>query len=160
MLPSPLLLANSKMQRVLLSRAFPALRYATVRNTRCLATKPPSRPPPPRPSQQGSGSKGPENAENPSQQPTGPEGAPLEPVSPSPTSLSLDFAPSEDTEGEPLQRTGARSSKDSLSSIERKRRLLSRATLVAFGLGAIAYTAYLGREWESEELKAKKLVSH
>ncbi|KAL5504535.1 TIM50 [Sanghuangporus vaninii] len=146
------------MQRVFLARAFPALRHATVRNSRCLATKPPSPPPPPPPSsQQAQGGNGPGNAERPPNDPSGLEGVPSEPVPPSSTSLSLDFAPSEETESERMQRTGARSSKDSLSSIERRRRFLSRATLVAFGFGAIAYTFYLGRDWEQEELKAKKL---
>ncbi|KAL5483075.1 TIM50_2 [Sanghuangporus weigelae] len=155
--PSPLGQLK-KMQRVFLARAFPALRYVTVRNSRCLATKPPSPPPPPPPSsQRDSGGNGPGNADKPPNETSGLEGAPSEPVPPSTTSLSLDFAPSEETESERMQHTGARSSKDSLSSIERRRRFLSRATLVAFGFGAIAYTVYLGRDWEPEELKAKKL---
>ena len=75
------------------------------------------------------------------------------------TALSLDFSPEVDRQDEPSQRTGARSSKDSLSSIERKRRAMGRATLALMGLGAIAGTLYLGREWEPSELAAKKMVS-
>ncbi|KZP20073.1 HAD-like protein [Athelia psychrophila] len=66
--------------------------------------------------------------------------------------LSLDFMPGE----EPEQKTGAKSSKGSLSSIERRRRNLGR---VAFGMFIIAggvQAVYMTREWEAEELKEKK----
>lgn len=80
-----------------------------------------------------------------------------QPPLPSPTSLSLDFLPSETDSGG--GRTGAKSSKDSLSSIEKRRKYLGRMALVVMGFGMIAQAAYLGREWEAEELKEKKLVS-
>lgn len=55
-------------------------------------------------------------------------------------------------------RTGARSSQGSLSSIERKRRMLARATMLALGIGLGAAAVNLGNEWETEELRAKKMV--
>ncbi|KAF8992998.1 HAD-like domain-containing protein [Cyathus striatus] len=66
---------------------------------------------------------------------------------------SLDFSPPEPEEP---QRTGARSSKGSLSSAEKKRRAMSRMFLSLLGVGFIAQTVYLGREWSEEELQAKK----
>ncbi|CAE6459794.1 unnamed protein product [Rhizoctonia solani] len=72
---------------------------------------------------------------------------------------SLDISPIEappppNTPGKPIgERTGARSAKDSLSSIEKKRQALARWT-IAFGLaGVIGGLVYMGREWESEEEK-------
>ena len=70
---------------------------------------------------------------------------------------SLDFSPGED-EGPRQERTGARSSKDSLSSIERRRRFLGRVTLAMMLAGAGAATWAMGREWDDEELKAKRMV--
>lgn len=81
---------------------------------------------------------------------------------PSPTSLSLDFSPMEEGEpggGDGGDRTGARSNEGSLSSIERRRRFMSRAVLASFGLGMIATAVYLGRDWEPEELSSKRMVS-
>lgn len=68
---------------------------------------------------------------------------------------SLDFAPGEEPHRE---RTGAKSSKDSLSSIERKRRLWGRvsAGFVLFGAAAAAWHA--GRDWEHDELKEMRMV--
>ncbi|EKM53656.1 uncharacterized protein PHACADRAFT_260127 [Phanerochaete carnosa HHB-10118-sp] len=67
---------------------------------------------------------------------------------------SLDFAPGEEPHRE---RTGAKSSKDSLSSIERKRRFWSRVSvgIVIFGTAAAAWHA--GREWEEYELKEMRM---
>ena len=78
--------------------------------------------------------------------------APEQPLSSLP---SLDFAPGEEPRRE---RTGARSSKDSLSSIERKRRLYGRVSLgvLLFGLGV--QTWYMGREFSEEDLKEFRLV--
>ena len=69
---------------------------------------------------------------------------------------TLDFSPPE-FEKE-FQRTGARSSKDSLSTNERKRRFMSRVSLALLALAFGASTVYMGREWEEDELKAKKMV--
>lgn len=68
---------------------------------------------------------------------------------------SLDFAPGEEPHRE---RTGAKSSKDSLSSIERKRRLWGRvsAGVMLFGIAAAVY--HSGREWEEDELKEMRMV--
>ena len=82
------------------------------------------------------------------------------PVAPlPPQSLSLDVAPPDPTEDSGSGgRTGARSSKDSLSSIERRQRRLARLGMGVFALGLVGATVYMGREWESEELKERKLV--
>ncbi|KAK7030752.1 mitochondrial import inner membrane translocase subunit TIM50 [Favolaschia claudopus] len=67
---------------------------------------------------------------------------------------SLDFSPQVQEE----QTTGAKSSKDSLSSVELRRRRIGRisfaALLLGFGLNAV----YMGREWDEFELKAKKMT--
>jgi mitochondrial import inner membrane translocase subunit TIM50 len=55
-------------------------------------------------------------------------------------------------------RTGARSSKDSLSSIERRRRYMSRMSMVLVALGLGFYTFSLGSEWTEQELKEKRMV--
>jgi hypothetical protein len=68
---------------------------------------------------------------------------------------SLDFSPEVQEE----QTTGAKSSKDSLSSVEIKRRRLGRISLAVLVLGFGINAVYMGREWDESELKAKKLVS-
>lgn len=72
---------------------------------------------------------------------------------------TLDFSPSDEPHaGADGGRTGAKSSKDSLSSIEQRRQYLSR---ISFGLMAVAlglYTVTLGSEWTEEELKEKRMV--
>lgn len=75
---------------------------------------------------------------------------------PSPTTLSLDFAPPEP--GADRERTGAKSSKDSLSSIERRRRQLGRVSFGLFALGLLGGCVYLGREWTEDELVSRKSV--
>lgn len=78
------------------------------------------------------------------------------PSSSSKPTLSLDIQPTEPVTD--TQRTGAKSSKDSLSSIERRRRYLGRMALGAFALAFGAQVFYMGREWDENELKSKKLV--
>ncbi|THH20494.1 hypothetical protein EW146_g886 [Bondarzewia mesenterica] len=80
---------------------------------------------------------------------TAPETAPL-----SPASLSLDFAPPDAS----TERTGARSSKDSLSSIERKRRVMARFGVGMFAVTLVAGGIWLGRDWEEGELKERRLT--
>ncbi|VDC05681.1 unnamed protein product [Peniophora sp. CBMAI 1063] len=81
------------------------------------------------------------------------------PPAPSPQSLSLDVAPPDPTEEAGSGgRTGARSSKDSLSSIERRQRRLARLGMGVVALGLVGATVYMGREWESDELKERKLT--
>ena len=65
---------------------------------------------------------------------------------------SLDFSP------EAEQTTGAKSSKDSLSSVEKRRRRMGRISVAVLALGFGINVAYMGREWDEAELKGKKLV--
>ncbi|KAF8655081.1 hypothetical protein AX16_003246 [Volvariella volvacea WC 439] len=77
---------------------------------------------------------------------------------PLPSSLpSLDFSPDELQEEQP-KRTGAKASTDSMTTGERKRRVVSKMTFVAMVLGFAGYAVYMGREWEPEELRAKKMT--
>lgn len=78
------------------------------------------------------------------------------PTPPSPTTLSLDFAPPEP--GTERERTGAKSSKDSLSSIERRRRQLGRVSFGLFALGLVGGGIYLGRQWTDDELVSRRSV--
>ena len=73
-----------------------------------------------------------------------------------PTTLSLDFAPPEP--GAERERTGAKSSKDSLSSIERRRRQLGRVSFGLFAIGLLSGSVYLGREWSEDELVERQSV--
>ncbi|KAF8161565.1 HAD-like domain-containing protein [Crassisporium funariophilum] len=68
---------------------------------------------------------------------------------------TLDFSPPEPSEGP--QRTGAQSSKEFVSSNERRRGLMRRVALAMLVSAFAANTVYMGREWEEEELKAKKM---
>ncbi|KAJ7245159.1 NIF-domain-containing protein [Mycena haematopus] len=67
---------------------------------------------------------------------------------------SLDFSPEVQEE----HTTGAKSSKDSLSSVEIKRRRLGRISLAVLVLGFGINVVYMGRDWDESELKAKKLT--
>ncbi|KAF9234011.1 HAD-like domain-containing protein [Melanogaster broomeanus] len=91
---------------------------------------------------------------------TNPQQPPPPPTPSSSTSTSslpsLDFQPSEPAP-ERSERTGAKSSKDSLSSIERRRRYLGRLSLGVLVLALGAGAVYLARDWEADELSAKKL---
>lgn len=87
---------------------------------------------------------------------TPPPSPPQNSPPPPPSSLpSLDFQPAE-PEPEKTQRTGAKSSKDSLSSIERKRRFLGRLSLGVLAVALGVQVVYLGRDWETDELKERK----
>lgn len=91
-----------------------------------------------------------------SQVPPKPEQPPPPPPTAATTSSSLpslDFDPAERTE-----RTGAKSSKDSLSSIERRRRYLGRLSLGILAIALGVQVLYLGRDWEADELANKKTV--
>ncbi|KAJ6591746.1 HAD-like domain-containing protein [Mycena vulgaris] len=65
---------------------------------------------------------------------------------------SLDFSP------ESEHTTGAKSSKDSLSSVEQRRRTMGRVSLAVLVLGFGINVLYMGREWDESELKPKKLT--
>ncbi|KAG6862293.1 hypothetical protein C0995_015990 [Termitomyces sp. Mi166 len=84
--------------------------------------------------------------------------APTEPVKPlaGGNLPSLDFSPP-DTSGQ-QQTTGARSSKGSLSSAERQRRFVGRVALVMLTAALVVNTIHMGREWDEEELKTKKMT--
>lgn len=93
---------------------------------------------------------------------TSPEQPPPPPPAASTTTSSLpslDFDPAERLEqAEGTGRTGAKSSKDSLSSIERRRRYLGRVSLGILAIALGVQVLYLGRDWEADELANKKLV--
>ncbi|KAI0302315.1 HAD-like domain-containing protein [Multifurca ochricompacta] len=64
------------------------------------------------------------------------------------------FAPPQP--GTEQERTGAKSSRDSLSSIERRRRQLGRVSFGLFAIGLLSGCVYLGREWSEDELVLRK----
>lgn len=115
-----------------------------------------SRAPPPPKAPQGSKDKPPTTKDT-SASSTSPEpqDEPLTSLHKTSTLPSLDFAPGEEAHQE---RTGAKSSKDSLSSIERKRRFMGRVSMAMVLVGAGVATWYSGREWEEDELKELRLV--
>jgi import inner membrane translocase subunit TIM50 len=85
--------------------------------------------------------------------------APKKPGNPSALSLDIDIVP-EELASTQTGRTGAKSSKNSLSSFERRRRAMGRFALGAFGIGLAFGIFYLGREWEEEEKSGRSSVSH
>ncbi|KAF8516989.1 HAD-like domain-containing protein [Gautieria morchelliformis] len=82
-----------------------------------------------------------------------PEAAPPAPPPPG-GPLTLDFTP----RAEPDERTGARSSKGSLSSIERRRRFMGRLAFGIFAMGIGFGVVHLGRPWEPDELSGRQSV--
>ncbi|KAJ7126533.1 HAD-like domain-containing protein [Mycena crocata] len=66
--------------------------------------------------------------------------------------------PSLDFSSEPEQTTGAKSSKDTLSSVEKRRRDIGRVSLAILALGFGINVVHMGRDWDEAELKAKKLT--
>ncbi|KAG6829171.1 hypothetical protein H0H92_005426 [Tricholoma furcatifolium] len=130
-------------------------RRAVVQPVRCMAKKstkspPPSStqsaaPPPPSDEPKPAASEGPSE--------------PNEPATPlaSGSVPSLDFSPPE-PEQQQQHRTGARSSKGSLSSAERQRRFVGQIALAMLTAALAVNTVHMGREWEEEELKAKKMT--
>ena len=159
----------TKMLAARLAAPFPA-RRALVRypaQARTFASKKSKRPQqepsdsqPAAPSQSSSKpSNDPLNADSPT-----PEPAPTTPSEVSdpklaelPSLSTLDFTAAD--EQQRSERTGARSAKDSPSSIERKTRLMSRLMTGVAVLGLGMYAASLGGEWTEAELKEKKMVS-
>jgi len=105
----------------------------------------------------------------PSNEPLNPDSSTPEPAPPTPGGVSdpnlselpslstLDFTAAD--EAPRSERTGARSAKDSPSSIERKTRLMSRLMVGAAALGLGMYATSLGGEWTEAELKEKRMVS-
>lgn len=125
-------------------------RSAVTQSTRCMAKKPskppgskqPPSPPPPPPNSL------PESAETTEEI----KELPLLTRSSVP---SLDFSPPDPTEQR--QKTGA-SSRDDLSSADRQRRKFGKYLLGVFALGVGLNVAYMGREWDQEDLAQMKMV--
>jgi import inner membrane translocase subunit TIM50 len=69
---------------------------------------------------------------------------------------TLDFSPPEPSAES--QRTGAMSSKEYKTVSERTRRSRTRISLALLFLALGANAVYMGREWDEEELKIKKMV--
>ena len=90
---------------------------------------------------------------------TSPEQPPPPPPAATSSLPSLDFDPAERPENaERTGRTGAKSSKDTLSSIERRKRYLARVSLGILAIALGVQVLYLGRDWEADELSNKKMV--
>jgi len=73
----------------------------------------------------------------------------------------LDFSPPEiqPTSRKERERTGARSSKGTLSSSEKRRQNIGKLSLGFLGLFLGLGIFHMGRTWEEDELKRMKLVS-
>ncbi|ESK90564.1 mitochondrial import inner membrane translocase subunit tim50 [Moniliophthora roreri MCA 2997] len=123
-------------------------RRATSYSVRCMSNVPPRQSPPPSKSSDEPISESPEPQSQ----------TPVEEVEPLSRSgvPSLDFMPPDPSEER--QRTGARSSKDTLSSAEQQRRNMGRVTAVLLTLGFGLNVAHMGREWSAEELNNKKMT--
>ena len=122
-----------------------AMRAPVSRSTvRLMATRPPKAP-----SQPSSSSNQPASSPIPNEEPAAPNRSSLP---------SLDFDPASIPGPASGGRTGARSAEGSLSSIERKKRLLSRLGLGVLAIGLGATYVYMGREWEESEAPLKRDV--
>ena len=139
----------------ILARSIP--RRTLIRSVRCLSQKPPV--PPARPplldssNNQAKPPPKPETSKKPA------DSTPInKPVDPMPMSSvpTLDFSPPEPSEE--AQKTGAMSSKGYKTASERTRRSRIRISLAVLFLAFGAHAVYMGREWEEEELKMKKMV--
>ncbi|KAM5537861.1 hypothetical protein V8D89_008337 [Ganoderma adspersum] len=134
----------------------PAARSFAYQSVRALASKPP---PPPK---NANANRQQASPTNPPPPPPSPSGANLEdpqPLAGSSVVPSLDFDPEgPDAQDGKRERTGAKSSKDSLSSIERRRRFLGRISLAMILAGAGAMTWFAGRPWEEDEMRAKRMT--
>lgn len=131
----------------ILARSIP--RRTLIRSVRCLSQKSPVPPP--------SSSKRVEAKLPPKSEPVADSTIqkPIEPM-PMPSVPTLDFSPAEPSEE--AQRTGAMSSKEYKTTNERTRRSRARISLVLLFLGLCAGAVHIGREWEEEELKLKRMV--
>ncbi len=126
----------------------PIQRRAIVHSARWMSQKPPSKSLDATPK--------PETPKEP--KPETPEGL-TEPSSQPGSAPSLDFSPPENAASIPQQeRTGARSSKGTLSSSEKRRQRMGMVSFGLLGLSLGLGLFFVGREWEEDELKMKKLV--
>ena len=134
----------------ILARSIP--RRTLIQSVRCLSQRP-AEPPLPAPNTQAKPPLKPETSKKPA------ESTPInKPVEPKPMSSvpTLDFSPPEPLEE--AQRTGAMSSKGYKTASERTRRSRTRISLAVLFMALGANAVYMGREWEEEELKLKKMV--
>lgn len=117
-------------------------RRVLVQSVRCMSQVPPSP----------SGSETPKEPR--------PE-TPVDTTSQPGTVPSLDFSPPEIQPGpqKDRERTGAKSSKGSLSASEKRRQNIGKLSLGFLGLSLGLGIFYMGRTWEEHELKRMKLVS-
>ncbi|KAF5377416.1 hypothetical protein D9757_009710 [Collybiopsis confluens] len=133
-------------------------RRAVAQSTRCMAKKStnssrsssdtPPTPPPPSAAAESTSKSAPSSSSSPE-----PKETTGLPDLTRPSVLSLDFSPPDPAE----QRTGA-SSRDKLSSADHQRRAFARVAFGMLALGVGMNVAYMGREWDAEELKEKKLT--
>ena len=133
----------------ILARSIP--RRALIQSVRCLSQNPPVLP-----ASSNNQAKPPLKPET-SNKPA--ESTPInKPVEPKPMSSvpTLDFSPPEPSEE--AQKTGAMSSKGYKTASERTRRTRTRISLAILFLALGVNAVYMGREWEEEELKMKKMV--
>ena len=134
--------------------------------TRAFASKRSKRPPQESPdSQPAASSRPPAKSKNEplNPDPLNPEPQPVVPsevsdpkLSELPSLSTLDFTAAD--EKPRSDRTGARSAKDSPSSIERKTRFMSSLMVGVAALGLGMYAVTLGGEWTEAELKEKRMV--
>ncbi|KAG6820317.1 hypothetical protein H0H93_002404 [Arthromyces matolae] len=80
------------------------------------------------------------------------------PTTPEETLPSLDFSPADPSSQQQQQQTGARSSKGTLTSAEKQRRVFGRVLLAMLAAGLAVNAVHMGRDWEEEELKAKRMT--
>lgn len=114
--------------------------------------------PPPLPPSEPPGTEGESQGGAASQATASSPPSPSVPPSSGPSGLpTLDFAPRPETETQNA-RTGARSAKGSLSTIERRRRFMGRFALGAFAVGVGFGIVHLGRPWERDELNGRQAV--
>lgn len=127
--------------------ARPVQRRALAHSARWMSQKPPSSSSGPTPSSE--------------LKPKTPETSSEPTTSPLPDSLpSLDFSPEATPKQQAQERTGARSSKGTMSASEKKRQNMGKLSFGLLGLSLGLGIFYMGREWEEDELQAKKLVSN
>lgn len=130
--------------------ARPVQRRAVAHSARWLSQKPPS-----------SSSDTTSSSEPPKEpQPETPE-ASVDSTSPPGSLPSLDFSPPEaGPTPQNQERTGARSSKGTLSASEKRRQNMGKVSFGLLGLSLGLGLFYMGREWEEDELKERRLVSY
>ncbi|KAF5363180.1 hypothetical protein D9758_008395 [Tetrapyrgos nigripes] len=140
-------------------------RRAVAQSIRCMAQKPPKPPkspqsplpPPPPPSEHQKHQASSKDAVEPEKETAEIFETPEEPLATRPNLSSvpsLDFSPADPREE--AQTTGARSSRDTLTSAEQQRQRMGRVAFAIFTLAMGASLWQMGREWDEEDLNRKK----